>query len=311
MIGHKHTKNFSWDLDVSHCTCSVNETVLNTKKSRDITMKIARPAIAYRELLDRFELDLGLTSDQMSAFEDDQSIILSKEQLDFIVDQMVVVDSIDGFLVKFAPLILPLSLSLFVINDKLWKMMERKSWDPDKMLAMSTIPLCAWDKNSEKTSNLKAVKRWPVHASFFEFSLNKTPLIRIKGEGGDFSGFIEQSQLTARKFGMPESRKIIPNYIIEKLDIEILFKKAKVETHPTPRDDLDYDYSDHARVFYEHGFAISLPGENVTLKVGKRNPTKMLGDVYLLIGRRVNDEDEPYNVLMLDIWLRALQRRMD
>ncbi|MCJ7818081.1 MAG: hypothetical protein MUP60_04460 [Candidatus Thorarchaeota archaeon] len=63
-------------------------------------------------------------------------------------------------------------------------------------------------------------------------------------------------------------------------------------------------------MFYEHGFSISLPGENVTLKVGKRKPTKMLGDVYFLIGRRVNTDDEPYQGLMLDIWLRALQRRM-
>lgn len=274
-------------------------------------MKIAKPAKAYQELLAQFELDLGLTNEQTSALENNQPILLSKEQLDFIVDQFVVIDGLDKFLIKFASSIQPLSLSLFVINDKLWKIMERKEWDPDKMLAMSTIPLCAWDKNSEKTSNIKAVKRWTVHPSDFIISLEKTPSIRIRGDGGDFSGFIDQSQLTARKFGLPESRKEIPNYIIEKLDIEILFNNAKIETYPTPRDNLDYDYSDHARVFYEHGFAISLPGKNVTLKVGKRKPTKMLGDVYFLVGRRVNINDEAFQGLMLDIWLRALRRRMD
>ena len=274
-------------------------------------MRIAKPTKAYQELLTQFELDLGLTSDQNDAMENDQPILLSKEQLDFIVDQLVVTDGIDEFLIKFASSIQPLSLSLFVVNDKLWKIMERKLWDSDKMLAMSTIPLCAWDKKSEKTSNIKAVKRWAVHPSTFDFSLEKTPTIKIRGDGGDFSGFIDQSQLTARKFGIPESRKEIPNYIVEKLDIEIQFNKATVETYPTPRDDLDYDYSDHARVFYEHGFAISLPGESVTLKVGKRKPTKMLGDVYFLIGRRVDIESEAFQGLMLDIWLRALQRRMD
>jgi len=273
-------------------------------------MRIAKPAKAYQELLNQFELDLGLTSDQTAALEEDQPILLSIEQLDFIIDQLVVVDGIDEFLIKYASTIHPLSLSLFVINDKLWKIMERKSWDPEKMLAMSTIPLCAWDKKSEKISNIKAVKRWTVHPSTFDISLEKTPSIRIKGDGGDFSGFIDQSQLTARKFGMPEGRKTIPNYIFEKLDIEILFNKATVETYPSPRDDLDYDYSDHARVFYEHGFAISLPGENVTLKVGKRKPTKMLGDVYFLIGRRVDIDNEAYEGLIVDIWLRALQRKM-
>ncbi len=73
---------------------------------------------------------------------------------------------------------------------------------------------------------------------------------------------------------------------------------------------MDYNYSDHASVFYEHGFAISILGENVTLRVGKRIPTKMLGDVYLLIGSRVNAEDKPYQGLMIDIWIRAFQRRM-
>ncbi|TFH10696.1 MAG: hypothetical protein E4H14_02000 [Candidatus Thorarchaeota archaeon] len=273
-------------------------------------MKIAKPAKAYRNLLDEFELDLGLTSNQTSALDNNQPILLTEEQLDFIIDQLVVLDGIDDFLVKFSQSILPISLSLYVINDRLWKMMERKSNDPEKMLAMSTIPICTWDKKSEKTSNVKAVKRWTVHSSVFNFSLNEIPSIKIKGEGGDFSGFIEQSQLSARKFGMPESRKIIPNYIFEKLDIEIMLKQATVEIHPTPRDDLDYDYSDHARVFYEHGFAISLPVENVSLKVGKRKPTKMFGDVYFLIGRRVSDDDDLYQGLKVDIWLRTLQRRM-
>ena len=274
-------------------------------------MKLAKPAKAYQKLLNQFELDLGLTSDQTTALENDQPILLTIDQLDFIVDQFIVIDGIDEFLIKFASSIQPLSLSLFVINDKLWKIMERKSWDPDKMLAMSTIPLCAWDKNSEKTSNIKAVKRWTVHPSTFVLSLDKTPSIKIRGDGGDFSGFIDQSQLTARKFGLPESRKEIPNYTVEKLDIAILFNNAIIETYPAPRDDLDYDYSDHARVFYEHGFAISLPGENVTLKVGKRKPTKMLGDVYFLVGRRVDIDNETYEGLMLDIWLRAFQRRME
>jgi len=273
-------------------------------------MKIAKPAKAYRQLLDEFDLDLGLTSSQESALDNGQSILLTDEQLDFIIDQMVVLDGIEEFLVKFSQSVLPLSLSLFVINDRLWEMMKRKSHEPEKMLAMSTIPLCAWDKKSEKTSNIKAVKRWPVHPNNLRLSLDKTPSIKIGGEGGDFSGFIEQSQLIARKFGMPESRKTVPNYIFEKLDIEIVLKEAIIETYPQPRDDLDYDFSDHARVYYEHGVAFSLPGEYVTLKVGKRKPTKMLGDVYFLLGTRVDENDQPYEGLKVDLWLRALQRRL-
>lgn len=274
-------------------------------------MRVAKPAKAYQELLDEVEVDLGLTSEQTSAFDRGESILLSIDQLDFIIDQLSVLEGLDSFLIRFASSIQPLSLSLFVINDKLWKIMERKLWEPEKMLAMSTIPLCAWDKNSESISNTKAVKRWTVHPSTFVLSFDKIPTISINGEGGDFSGFIDQSHLTARKFGVPESRKEIPHYIFEKLDIRVEFKDYVVEIYPKPRDNLDYDYSDHARVFFEHGFSVSLPGENITLKIGKRKPTRMLGEAYLLIGRQINVEEESFAGLMLDIWLRAFQRRMD
>ena len=90
------------DLDVSSCTYSVNESILYIPNCRDVTMKKAKPAKAYKELLNQFELDLGLTLDQVDALEKEQPILLSKEQLDFIVDQFIVVDGIDEFLVKYA-----------------------------------------------------------------------------------------------------------------------------------------------------------------------------------------------------------------
>ncbi len=260
-------------------------------------MKIAKPAKAYRELLDQFEIDLGLTSDQAVALKDNQPILLTEGQLDFIVDQIVAVDDIDKFLKKFIDSVLPISLSLFVINERLWKMMGRKTWDNDKMLAMSTIPLCAWDKKLNDINNPKAVKRWTIQPCTFELLLDNTPTIKITGKGGDFSGFIER-------------KNFLPNYIFESLTISVQFIDATIETYPTPREDLDYNYSDHARVFYEHGFAISIPGENVTLRIGKRLPIKMLGDVYLLIGTRVNVENKPYQGLLIDIWLRSFQRRI-
>jgi len=260
-------------------------------------MKIAKPAKAYQAILKQFKIDLGLTSDQATALKQNHPILLTEDQLDFIVDQIVAPDDIDNFLKKYIRSILPISLSLYIINERLWKMMERKSWDNDKMLAMSTIPLCAWDKKSKDINNPKAVKRWTIQPNTLEFSFEKTPTIIIKGKGGDFSGFVER-------------KNFLPNYIFESLDISVVFNNATIETYPTPRDDLDYNYSDHASVFYEHGFAISIPGENVTLRIGKRIPNKMLGDVYLLIGTRINAEDKPIQSLMIDIWLRAFQRRM-
>jgi len=82
-------------------------------------MRVEKPAKAFEELHDEVEIDLGLTPDQTSAFDRGESILLSIEQLDFIVDQLSVLEGLDSFLIRFVPSIQPLSLSLFVLNDKL------------------------------------------------------------------------------------------------------------------------------------------------------------------------------------------------
>ncbi|MGY5881211.1 MAG: hypothetical protein RTV31_13225 [Candidatus Thorarchaeota archaeon] len=273
-------------------------------------MKVEKKASAYRQLADEYEIDLGLTEEQSIALQSDRPFLMNDGQLDYIIDQMAEMNGIESYLRSHSEVLLPISLSLFVINDRLWKMMERKAWDKEKMLAMCTIPLCAWERKSENTSNPKGVKRWPVHSNKFDLSLEKDQKILIRGEGGDFSGFIEQSHLTMKKFGIPESRKLIPNYIFEKIQIEVLLNRAVIEVHPKPRDDLDYDYSVSARTFYNNGFAISVPGEDVELTISKRKPTKMNGEVFLLIGVQISDDDQSqYRGLKTDILLRSLQRK--
>ncbi|MBN2229175.1 MAG: hypothetical protein JW779_06235 [Candidatus Thorarchaeota archaeon] len=273
-------------------------------------MRTEHPAKAYRKLVDEFDIDFRLTDKQSVALDNNDEVIISNEQLENIIDQLIVIGGIDDFLKKNVNALLPVSVSLFVVNDRLWKMMERKIWEPEKMLAMSTIPLCTWDQSSEKISNPKGIKRWEVQPNNVVVSFDDCVRLMIEGEGGDFSGFIEQSQLTMRKWGLPDTRRLIPNYAFESLYIDVLLNRAELITHPEPIGNLDYDFSDQARVFYEHGFLVRLPGEDVTLKVGKRKPTKMLGDVYLLVGSRVTPNDEPYLGLLVDIWLGVLERKM-
>ena len=272
-------------------------------------MKTSIHASAFRKLLEEYSLDLELSDDQSNALDEDREFSLTEGQLEFITNSLVNTHGLDPFLTTHTDKLVPISLSLYVINDKLWKMMERKSWDTDKMLAMSTIPLCTWDKNEEKTSNPKAVKRWNHKPNTITLRIEPEPSMLVIGEGGDFSGFIEQSQLTMRKFGMIDSRKLVPNYTHENLELRIDLKDAIFEVHPKPREDIDYDYSEHARVFFEHGVAITIPGENVILKAGKRKPAQMFGDAYLLIGVNVQDIQDHYRGLLADIWLRAFQRR--
>ena len=272
-------------------------------------MKTSLHASALRRLIEEYSIELDLSDEQSRAIDENSDTSLSENQIDFIVDQLVAAHGLDSFLTTFSKELEPISLSLYVINDRLWKMMEKKPWDTDKMLAMSTIPLCTWDKDKEKTSNPKAVKRWNILPNTLSLSFQPEPSLLIMGEGGDFSGFIEQSQLTMRKFGMMDSRKLIPHYGFEKLGLRILLKNATYEEHPKPRDDIDYDYSENARAFFEHGMAISIPGENVILKVSKRKPAKMFGEAYILIGVSIAEDQDHYRGLMADIWIRAFQRR--
>ncbi len=273
-------------------------------------MKNAYPAKAYAEVIEKHNIALHLAPEQSAAIAEGREISLSETQIERIVGQLTAQDGLDSFLKTTCEALLPFSSSLFVINDRLWKMMERKAWDPKRMLAMTTIPLCTWDHDRETTHNPKGAKRWPVKPNSLRIDLGTKPTLEIQGEGGDFSGFIEQSHLTMRKWGIPDTRRLLPNYIFESLRIEAKLNRAILEIHPSPREDLDYDFSEHARVFFEHGFLVHVPGEDVTVQVGKRKPTQMAGDVLLLVGKRFGGEDGANLELLVDIWLKALERRM-
>jgi len=273
-------------------------------------MRSTYPAKAYAEVIDKHNLALDLSPEQSAAIAEGREISLSEKQIESITDQLTGQAGIDSFLNATCKDLLPFSSSLFVINDRLWKMMDRKIWDCRKMLAMTTIPLCTWDHDCETTRNPKGARRWPIKSNSMDIDLGPKPVLKIQGEGGDFSGFIEQSHLTARKWGIPDTRRLLPNYIFESLRIEAILNRAVLEIHPSPRDELDYDFSDHARVFFEHGFLVHVPGEDVTLQVGKRKPTQMAGDVLLLVGKRFDGDDDSNLELLVDIWLKAFEKRM-
>lgn len=273
-------------------------------------MKNIYRAKACREVIDKHNLSLDLAPEQSAAIDEGKEVSLSEKQIDSAIDELTAQGGTDSFLKTTCKELLPFSSSLYVINDRLWKMMERKVWDPNKMLAMTTIPLCTYDHDRETTHNPKGIRRWPIKPNSLDIELGLRPVLRIQGEGGDFSGFIEQSHLTAKKWGIPDTRRLLPNYIFESLRIEAILSHAALEIHPSPRDELDYDFSDHARVFFEHGFLVHVPGEDVTLQVGKRKPIQMAGDVLLLAGKRFGEEDDSSLELLVDIWLKVLERRM-
>jgi hypothetical protein len=270
-------------------------------------MIIGQPKAAYEQLTQKFELEIPFSSDQEDLFRSEKRVSLSPEQMDGLVDQISSRYGTSAFLMQNVTKIPPVGMSLFVLNNDLWKMMERKPWEEDKMLAMSTIPFCFWEQKEESTSNPKAVKRWDLGSS--EMVFRSKPLsLSIAGNGGDFCGFIEQRMITSRRFGLPESKKLIPNYKFKSLEVTADLSKADMQVHPLPMENLDYDFSMSAKEFHNHGVQIAIPGKYVTLNVEKRKPAKLKGEVHILIAAAFNDENEHFRALVADVWFWTFQR---
>lgn len=284
--------------------------ILNGLTGLSLKMSNKYPASAYTQLLKEFEIDLRLSDDQSVLLSDEKEFALSAEQMSNAVQQICSILGTDKYLTQFISSITPLRLSVFVFNDALWNMMMKKSWQDsrEQMLAMSTIPLCTWEQKEEKTSNPKGVCRHDVWPNDVTLELNHEKVLIISGRGGDFAGFIERSHRTARKWGIPEKRDLIPNYEFTSLRLEIDLKQAEVSLKPTPRDDLDYDFSESARFFFDNGLSISLPEGSVTLTSGSRKPATMKGNALILLGH--HEEENPYKNLLSSMWFWAFANKI-
>ncbi|RLI55723.1 MAG: hypothetical protein DRP09_08745 [Candidatus Thorarchaeota archaeon] len=273
-------------------------------------MSFKYPPSAFSRLLEQFELDLNLSDEQAAFMEEGVEFSLSEDQMDDVVRQIASVIEPRVFLEEYAETVTPIRMSLYVLNDDLWAMMQRKPWEDDRgrMLAMTTIPLCTWEHSEERVSNPKGAKRWEVKPNKMRVSWKRGRTLSITGEGGDFAGFIERSHRTARKWSMPESRQLIPNYEFVTIFLQLTLDGARVTTRPLPRDELDYDFSESGKFFYDHGVMLEMPGENVLLKSGKRRPYRMKGNAVILLG--LHDPEDAYRDLLASLWFRILAREV-
>ncbi|MGY5872200.1 MAG: hypothetical protein RTV72_08155 [Candidatus Thorarchaeota archaeon] len=267
-----------------------------------------------REFYDELATNLGI-DEMLKTIEESKSnnsglARFSTSQIDHIMDLLDQDIGKTNYLIHHSSIISPVSLSLYVLNDSLWKIMERRDSQSDKMLAMSTIPICTWEKSSVTATNPSGVKRWDIHPSAIDVVTENSPKIRITGQGGDFCGFIEQSMKTSRHFGIPESNNLIPNYQSSRIAIDVDLTTIKAETNPLPTDNLDYDFADSAKVYFDHGILLSGDGNSFQLAIDRRKPLKLKGDVLLFIGRRESEEEKQQEVLA-DIWFQILKEMIE
>ena len=258
---------------------------------------------------------ITLNQDQLDNIAIKGKTPLLVEQISNVASQLYPdVESQREFLEQKAGDLHPVALSLYILNDDLWKIMSHKHRDPDRMLPMTTIPWFYWEEKAEGRKNPGGVKRLEDPKNPLSIRMSKGALT-ISGSGGDFAGLLEGRIVDRHKGirplivpGSTGSKKLVARYESQMVRIEIETHSLQTELYPKPLKELDYFYSEHPRVFYEHGIQMKLNGEDVNLRVGKRRGTTLRGEVLIYIGKDFGEILDSNKIMMFHVWLSVLNR---
>ncbi|MHA1948427.1 MAG: hypothetical protein ACW99G_06415 [Candidatus Thorarchaeota archaeon] len=271
------------------------------------------------ETIERFCIEYGVTTDmtldQLKRLKTTGKTQLLVDQLDNFASQICTDDDcLRKFIEQKSILFHPVAMTLYVLNDDLWKIMARKHEHPEKMLPMTTIPWFYWEKEAEGRKNPTGVLR-KEHPSRPLTVIVDEEILMVKGNGGDFCGVLEGRIVDRHKGirpiivpGLTGPKKNVAKYESEFVQIRINVHSAKMNLYPAPEKELDYIYSEHPRVFYDHGVQITADGEDVALKVGRRKETTLRGKVIIFIGKFFDEKEDSEDLLLFHVWLSMLKR---
>lgn len=282
---------------------------------QSVTTRFVFPLRDVEEFESRNSAFLLVDRNQLEDTDDGPAVKLSLKQLSSAVANMTGNGNVDDFIRAGAEEFSPLSVALFVFNDALWKMMERKTESQDTMLPMATIPRFHWAREFISQGNPHGVQREDIHKSSLFYVPNQS--LEIQGVGGDFSGILEGQLVDTRPSSRPIFSPTIPAAMGRRMDrmpkydlcdiaISVGTNRLDKELYPSPRSDIDYTFSEHPKVFLEHGLAIETVGSNVNLMVGNKKPQRLFGNVLVLLGKRWNPITEGYKIVEFHVWLMAL-----
>jgi len=222
--------------------------------------------------------------------------------------------SLRNFIEQGSTDLYPIAMTLYVLNDDLWKIMTRKHEDPEKMLPMTTIPWFCWESEAEGRKNPSGVKKVEDPKHKFSTKL-EGGVLKISGKGGDFTGLLEGRIVNPYKGirpifipGSTGPKKNVANYESQLLKININIHSSQTKLYPAPMKELDYVFSENPRVFYEHGIQIEVDGGDVKLQVGKRKETTLRGKVIVFLGKDFEETHDSEKMLMFHVWLSILKR---
>ncbi len=268
---------------------------------------------AFKELEERFESSIIISEEQARDLDSAGRTKLWHSQLSDFIDS-ICSDSkaLASLIEEHHPTSPDVAMSLFVINNATWKLMEKKEIAPDRMLPMVTIPWFYWKQKAVSRDNPFGVVRDELLESRITLDLDRNLLI-IRGMGGDFNGIVEGrltklsiSPMRAIAPEFPGTKDPVPFYKQENIEVKIGLRSARVELYPDPLKELDYSFSESPKVFYTHGILIETDGKNVILQVGNRRASKLRGTTRIYLGRK--HEKNTRDQLVYHVWLTALHK---
>ncbi|MGY5861516.1 MAG: hypothetical protein RTU09_04015 [Candidatus Thorarchaeota archaeon] len=272
-----------------------------------------------KETIESFEQEHGVSIDlqpnQQDNLGDSGTTSLLLEQIDKLVTEMSrSYDSIFGFIKDHSKAIEPISMTLLVMNEATWKIMEKKPKHADCMLPMVTIPWFHWSGNVVTPRNPEGIQRHDRGTARITGAINGKRII-ISGTGGNFCGLLEgrvaDPYSEARPLILPGDRGVVglvPLY--EKQDLTVTIDMDGLETtlYSEPDKKVDYTFSESPKTFYNHGLQLKADGAQVHLRVGKGKEYELRGEVKVLLGKHIKEEDDSSTTLLFHVWLSALNR---
>jgi hypothetical protein len=273
--------------------------------------------ISLQTFEDKYQIGINFNHEQKTNLEKEGKTTLTFTQLSIILNSLCPTEeSVIRFIENGGKNLTPIAMTLFVINDATWKLMKRKPEFPDKMLPMSTIPWFYWRPNKISEGLYGTIQRDGNEECRINFISEKNEVI-ISGFGGDFCGIVEgrlaYPSAKIRSLFLPGTRgstKMVPRYEGQNIKLTIGIDKIKAKLYPLPEDILDYAYSEHPKIFYEHGMKIESNDKNVKLRVGSRSEYPLRGRIVILLGRPTSNLSKDSDILLFHLWLTALQEKM-
>jgi len=260
-------------------------------------------------------IEVPLTPEQRIDMDGRGKTKLHRSQLVQVVQEILEGgDSFPDIIERFHPRNPGVCMSLFVINDDTWKLMEKKEKNPERMLPMTTIPWFLWEEKAESPSNPWGVTRLGPSDGKIRMD-SKNSLLVIRGNGGDFSGIVE-GRITQTEYSrfravvpeLPKPTKLVPRYESQPVSVSVSIDQLDADIYPRPQKELDYTFCESPRAYFEHGLLLRTDGSNVRLRVGNRRESQLRGEIRIFIGGPSPGTEANDNLLTHHVWLNALHK---